>query len=398
MYSLIPSTKNYLISFLFTTFFCAQISYAQRTQDEKDRLIKASQEFFLAKNNGLVTPDFQLGTKKMYRYLNDGNVVVIQLRIQAAQAPLNAENPFEKLENDVKNRKGQPHPSESDLKFLFKEFGENKTYGGKSSITDIELFAGWTDTFSQKVVFFSENPPPSIKKVKREKLNKNEIQLIDSLFETKISKEFVVIAPNKKVQYIDREDMLNLEYLVKNDMTIQIHYVAKVKQNTNAGVSEANIEVKPSLGEEPYGYKWNSGQTTAVIKDLPGGKYICTITDSKGNKRITDTILIRTIINQRSDSSNVKDSKCIGCVSQDEELEKSLSIYPNPTNGKVNIEFKNKSIPINITISDVTGRKIIHYQAFLGKEINLSTYSGGIYTISISSDTASFSKKILLSK
>ena len=398
MYSFIPSSKNCLIFFLFTTFFCAQISHAQRTQDEKERLIKASQEYYLAKNNGLISPDFQLGTKKMYKYLNDGNVIVIQLRIQAAQAPLNVENPFEKLENDVKKRQGQPHPSENDLKFSFKEFGEIKTYGGKSSITDIELFAGWTDTFSQKVVFFSENPPPSIKKVKREKLSTNEIQLIDSLFESKKSKEFVVIAPDKKVQYISREEMLNLEYLVKNNMTVQIHYVAKVKQNSNAGVSEANIEVKPSLGEEPYGYKWNSGQTTALIKDLPGGKYICTITDSKGNKRITDTILIRTIINQRSDSTNIKDSKCIGCVSQDEELEKSLSIYPNPTNGKVNIEFKNKRTPINITISDVTGRKIIFYQSFTGSEINLSTYSEGVYTISVSNDTASFSKKILLTK
>ena len=131
---------------------------------------------------------------------------------------------------------------------------------------------------------------------------------------------------------------------------------------------------------------------------MPGGKYICTITDSKGNKRITDTILIRTIINQRSDSSNVKNNKCIGCESKDEELEKSLSIYPNPTNGKVNIEFKNKPIPINITISDVTGRKIISYQSFTGSEINLSAYSEGVYTISISNDTASFFKKILLSK
>ena len=117
MYSFTPISKNCLLSHLFIIFFCAPISYAQSTQDEKERLIKASQEYYLAKNNGLISPNFQLSTKKMYKYLNDGNVIVIQLRIQAAQAPLNVENPFEKLENDVKKRQGQPHPSENDLKF-----------------------------------------------------------------------------------------------------------------------------------------------------------------------------------------------------------------------------------------------------------------------------------------
>ncbi len=383
--------------FLLLSFFISNSSFGQTSQEEKQRLIKSSEAYYTAKKSGLVATDIQLGTKKMYRYLNDDNIIVIQLMdIRLAKSPTNAENPFEKLDKDVKNRQGKAHPTESELKFSFKEFGESKSYGGKQSITDIEPFAGWSESFSKKVVFFSKNPPPSIKNVKIEKLNENELFLIDSIYDTKSSKEYVVITPDKKVQYIDRDDLLNLENLLGQNLIQKIHYVAVVKQ-PRATSSEATIEIKSSLGVEPYSFKWNSAQTTALIKNLSGGSYICTITDSKGNKRITDTIVIRSIPGLRVDTSTVQ-GNMNNNNNEESELEKSITIYPNPTTGKINIEMKSASTPLDISIMDITGKQIAAYTSFVGKEINLNTYNDGIYTLTISNGSASFSKKILLHK
>lgn len=50
----------------------------------------------------------------------------------------------------------------------------------------------------------------------------------------------------------------------------------KSKQPTGA------LSVKVSGGEPPYTYKWNSGQTTDKITQLPAGEYVLSVTDSKG--------------------------------------------------------------------------------------------------------------------
>lgn len=387
------------IKSLFILWLCltSNALFGQTSLEEKNRLIKSSEAYYTAKKSGLVATDIQLGTKKMYRYLDDDNIIIIQLRdISLTKPSINAENPFEKLDKDVKNRQGKAHPTENDLKFSFKEFGESKSYGGKQSITDIEPFAGWSESFSRKVVFFSENPPSSIKNVKREKLNKNEMLLIDSIYDTKTSKEYVAITPDKKVQYIDREDLLNLENLLGKILIQKIHYVAVVKQSRTTS-SEATIEVKPSLGIEPYSFKWNSAQTTALIKNLSGGNYICTITDSKGNKRVTDTIVIRSMSGLRVDTSTVQ-GNMNNNDGKESELEKSIKIYPNPTTGKINIEIHNATVPVDISIMDITGKQIAIYTSFVGKEINLNNYNDGIYTLTISNGSASFSKKILLHK
>ncbi len=71
-----------------------------------------------------------------------------------------------------------------------------------------------------------------------------------------------------------------------------------------------------------------------------------------------------------------------------------VSIYPNPTNGTVNI--KSASIIKNITVYDLQGRKIqtIKTEA-QNSEVNISALKTGIYIFSIETEAGTIMKKVL---
>ena len=73
----------------------------------------------------------------------------------------------------------------------------------------------------------------------------------------------------------------------------------------------------------------------------------------------------------------------------------NVSIYPNPTNGILNIEFINNNIE-KILIFDITGKKLIEKNAINKSEmIDLSCFENGIYIISIQTDKEIFTEKII---
>jgi plastocyanin len=81
----------------------------------------------------------------------------------------------------------------------------------------------------------------------------------------------------------------------------------------------------------------------------------------------------------------------------------NISIYPNPTNGKFNLEFNNADIPsekdCNLEIYNINGQKI--YQTpvlYPTSEFDLSTQSNGIYFIKIKNGQAVLTKKIVIEK
>jgi len=82
-----------------------------------------------------------------------------------------------------------------------------------------------------------------------------------------------------------------------------------------------------------------------------------------------------------------------------------LKVYPNPTEGKINIEyFLHDKSAVNIELFNSNGQKmktIPASQIFTGlnqHEIDLSDYSSGIYWITIHSDNFSETQKFILSQ
>ena len=77
------------------------------------------------------------------------------------------------------------------------------------------------------------------------------------------------------------------------------------------------------------------------------------------------------------------------------ECQEFFKIYPNPTNGLINIEFADNEIQ-QIKISDLTGKTIIEKTNIQQNEtIDLSSFASGIYIIKIRKNNEIFTTKIV---
>jgi hypothetical protein len=68
-------------------------------------------------------------------------------------------------------------------------------------------------------------------------------------------------------------------------------------------------------------------------------------------------------------------------LSENEQLEKNLFIYPNPSKDKINIKINViETEQFYIKLTDVLGKEIIHDK--LKAELDISTLENGIYFLS----------------
>ena len=74
----------------------------------------------------------------------------------------------------------------------------------------------------------------------------------------------------------------------------------------------------------------------------------------------------------------------------------NLDIYPNPTQGKLNIASADRINTLSIT--NIIGKEILFVKDFSGKIIDLSSYKNGVYFINIKTDKGTHIEKIILTK
>ena len=87
-------------------------------------------------------------------------------------------------------------------------------------------------------------------------------------------------------------------------------------------------------------------------------------------------------------------------VTNDLQLE-SISAFPNPTSGRITLQFKGEAVPTTIRLTDALGKVLMteQLQDFPGEyndRINLSNYPSGIYNITITQDNKSYNERIVL--
>tara|TARA_B100000809_G_scaffold200126_1_gene200315 strand:- start:780 stop:2408 length:1629 start_codon:yes stop_codon:yes gene_type:complete len=131
--------------------------------------------------------------------------------------------------------------------------------------------------------------------------------------------------------------------------------------------SNGSVDLTVTGGVSPYTYDWNSGFSLDedLINVSVAGTYICDITDNNGcTVQVTVTV-----------DSDLGIGGAI--LSQ-------LNIYPNPSNGKVNVAF-NASVNAKVTVFNSVGQKLLE-EDNLGEDIlvlDLSSFATGIYVIKI---------------
>ena len=147
-------------------------------------------------------------------------------------------------------------------------------------------------------------------------------------------------------------------------------------------------------------------RATGFIKLLPGfhskksffrakGEYwSCPVNLKSSNEQEVQVILLN-----ENESYNYFEryDNTLDKLSLTQDSENSYLIYPNPTNGLLNISAKNANY-LNVSIIDITGKHIYTKSTIENYLIiDISNLNPGIYTASIQSDLGLYQKKIIKS-
>jgi len=84
--------------------------------------------------------------------------------------------------------------------------------------------------------------------------------------------------------------------------------------------------------------------------------------------------------------------------SEDNVLTKGIRLYPNPSNGVINISVPNYSGNLDVNVFDVNGRKVLSNSGDFTteKSINLAGLQSGVYIVKLEGENITYSEKVIL--
>ena len=148
-----------------------------------------------------------------------------------------------------------------------------------------------------------------------------------------------------------------------------------------------SIELTASGGSK---YNWSTGEITKSIIVSPTYSSVYEVTVSNGLSQDTDKVKVTVL-------------QCSGtALDLNDDLVNNVefSIYPNPTNGTLNVKFLQLNNLSNLLIYDMLGKALINKIIDPDKDsefkLDLSSYPKGIYILTIIQNGEPFSKKVVL--
>ena len=146
-----------------------------------------------------------------------------------------------------------------------------------------------------------------------------------------------------------------------------------------------DLVVNVVSGNAPFSYLWNTGETTSQITPSSNGQYWVIVTDNTGC--ISDTIFY--------------DVNWVSLSTSNLYLN-NFEIYPNPSNSIFNINFKSSiNQDISLKIYSLIGKRVfsenlISFKGNFSKDIDLSSYPKGLYSLEIKTKDGIFINKLIL--
>jgi len=104
---------------------------------------------------------------------------------------------------------------------------------------------------------------------------------------------------------------------------------------------------------------------------------------------------LSTNIQQANSLLIAQGNSCNALGIENNEVENGIKIYPNPTNGIFEIDFKNSIDKSEIEIFNSLGQSVFKNTFFNQTEINISTFVSGIYFVKIQNGQNVITKKIV---
>ena len=172
-------------------------------------------------------------------------------------------------------------------------------------------------------------------------------------------------------------DLNGCDSTVTLDLTISESPTLVLTQN---GV---DLSADASGGLSPYTYEWSTGETSQTITPAASDTYWCIVSDSLGC--LSDTAFYTFVFTSTIDITN-----------------SNVLIYPNPTQGILNIEFDligSKEVTLSLVniLGDVVYTKSIDNETIrYSNKLDLSNYSNGIYFVKLKKEDGLITKKVIL--
>jgi hypothetical protein len=136
-------------------------------------------------------------------------------------------------------------------------------------------------------------------------------------------------------------------------------------------------------------FEWSTGETTQSIDVNPSETKVYTVRVSNSYGSAIDDVQV-----------NVNDCSLDG--PPEEVTGFDFSIFPNPSDGVLNIKISNLDLDGFIYVTDIIGKRIstLTIESGVGqvirRELNLSTMPPGFYILNFSTKNRSITKKIIL--
>jgi hypothetical protein len=160
--------------------------------------------------------------------------------------------------------------------------------------------------------------------------------------------------------------------------------------------AEMDEEIKKALKEAGVDPDAKGTKKVVIVQDDIKGEE-----GSKGEKRITKIVMLRTDMTCASEEDKKRLKNQIGSSDDKLEIDK-MSLYPNPGDGKFNLKFnlKNKE-DAEVTIYNSEGKPVYNEKlpSFTGeynKPIDISNNSKGIYFVKVVQGKHAMVKKVVM--
>lgn len=151
-------------------------------------------------------------------------------------------------------------------------------------------------------------------------------------------------------------------------------------ENLWTGGNNGTATVVATGGTPGYTYSWTPGNgTSETIENLASGTYTVTVTDANGCEA----------------TSTVQVGNNVGI--NDLELADAISVYPNPTEGLLYVEFPTEERIIDVTLTDLVGRQIkkMNVSGLNRLVVDFNGMAEGIYHMNFFTVHSKATKKVI---
>ncbi|MEJ6681321.1 MAG: T9SS type A sorting domain-containing protein, partial [Flavobacteriales bacterium] len=83
-------------------------------------------------------------------------------------------------------------------------------------------------------------------------------------------------------------------------------------------------------------------------------------------------------------------------LSIEELIVEAINVYPNPTNGLINIKLSDEFYKSDIQLIDINGKIIASWQSFTNSQLDLSDFAQGVYILEFQGRTEVGRKRLVI--